>query len=173
MRDWRAFVRSRLTLAELSPAREWHIVRGRAAQLEDFYRDAIARGASEADADAYACAQVRDWDRLARDVRLADRPHARPRIDRLTDALDGMTGARGGAVKVLADVLRDTRYAVRQLVKTPGFTLVAILTLGIGIGATSAMFSVINGVLLRGLRSGQLRELTLDELGPMLDAAKL
>jgi predicted permease len=47
--------------------------------------------------------------------------------------------------------LKDMRFAVRQLVRSPGFTLLAIVTLGFGIGANTAMFSVLRSVLLRPL----------------------
>src|ERR1700743_1064666 len=66
------------------------------------------------------------------------------------------------SIAFLETTVRDVRHTWRTLLRNPGYTLMAVLTLGLGIGANTAIFTVINGVLLRPLpyaNPGQLMHL--------------
>lgn len=73
--------------------------------------------------------------------------------------------ARG--ISLIEVVLQDTRYALRTLRKSPGFTTVAVLTLALGIGATTAIFSVLHSVLFKALPYPHSEQLVSVEISPL------
>src|SRR3954447_7298106 len=64
-----------------------------------------------------------------------------------------------GLERIMDSLIKDIRYAIRNLIKRPGFVAIAVITLALGIGANTAIFSLVNTVMLRSLRVDRPNEI--------------
>jgi putative ABC transport system permease protein len=137
--NWRHYVRSHLPPLEVSAERETEIVEELAVQLDTTYERARARGASDEEARRLAISEVPDWTAFARTIGTIEPRYIQPPA----------FGAGSGGP--MTGLLQDLRYAIRALRRAPGFAAVSIITLALGIAATTIVYSIVDGILLRPL----------------------
>lgn len=142
MPDWKSHVRARLASLRLSPARETEIVEELAQHLDDRWRELIAGGASEEEATSVALGQLR-VDMLTQNLAPLRQAQFAVRAREDTFGSPGSTW--------LERLLQDVRYGVRTLAKHASLTFVAVLSLALAIGANTAVFALVDAVLVRPL----------------------
>src|ERR1051326_6773059 len=158
MPDFREEVRKRLAHLNLEPTREASIVEEVALHMEDRYRDLLAEGAGADQAQATVLAELDQDNRLTREPRALE-PQAH---------LHSEPPGAPGFGSFTASLWKDVRYSIRALRLNAGFSIIAILSLALGIGANTAIFQLLDAVRLRALPVKNPGELAQIRIANML-----
>jgi predicted permease len=140
MPDWGDDIRQRLAGLDLDPTRQAELVEELSTHLDDHYADCVAAGASPEEARRIALQGLQQPDVLKRGIEPLRQARARHAV------VPGVRPAR-----LLADLWQDLRYAVRTLSRAPAFAAAAVATLALGIGANTAIFTLVDATLLKRL----------------------
>ncbi|HEY1730129.1 MAG TPA: ABC transporter permease [Terriglobales bacterium] len=156
MPDWPKEIRDTIASLDLNPAREAAVVEELSQHLRDRYDEMLAAGVSASAAEHMLRAELADGMLLS--GLKATIPAAKPPL----------AAGKERHEKFWAGVIGDLHYGARLLARNPGFALVAILSLALGIGANTTIFQLLNAVRMRPLPvkdSEQLAVVTVDDRG--------
>jgi putative ABC transport system permease protein len=156
MPEFREEIRKRLAGLKLEPTREAAIIEEVAQHLEQRYEELRASGASEEAARLAALEELKEGDVLARGLRQVEHQV-------VFEPPQPGTPTQGN---LFADLWNDLRYGVRVLRLNPAFSVIAILSLALGIGANTAIFQLLDAVRLRTLPVENPQELAEVRLAP-------
>ena len=146
MIDWKKIVREHLADSGLSAEKENEVVEELSHLLEDASRDERLDAGSPGAVEAFLRREVPEWGTLKKKLR--------PRRENTAAAAVApvpVVGARPERGSFLSGLGMDLRVAWRLVVRNPGFTAVVVLTLALGVGLNSSIFSLVNYLLLRPL----------------------